>query len=122
MANAQYTVGNADVGAETFPVPGAVSSDSSFQVEPEGLAKSRHWYVHVENGFDASVDVTIQGTNFNDEGMTAPASDGATETISAGATAAFDGTTGHSYLRLSLTTNTDPTNGELTVTFQSREK
>lgn len=121
MANESYTVDNTDVAAETFNVPGVVSSDSGFQVEPEPLGDTQHWYVHIENGFDANVDVTIQGTHYDDASLSAPADDGATETVNAGANATFDGTSGHSYIRVEAITATDPTSGELTITYQARK-
>lgn len=121
MANQQYTVDNSAVGTSAFNVPGVSSSDTSFQVEPEDLSDARQWYVHVENGFNENVDVTVQGSHFLDEGMDSTVADGATETINAGENAAFDGGTGHSYLRVEVTPAVDPTSGTLTVTFQSRE-
>lgn len=122
MANAQYTVGNADVTGTAFAVPGdQPGTDQSFQVEPDNLSKGQQWYVHIENGFGVNVDVTVQGSHYADGAMSAPVDDGVAETVSAGTNAAFDGETGHSFLQVNVDPAADPTTGTLTVTFQVRD-
>lgn len=123
MANKQYTVDNADVATSAFTVPGdQPGTDSSFSVEDRDLNEGKQWYIHVSNGFDQNVDVTVQGSHWSDESMNNPVDDGATETISSGANGAFDGETGHSYLQVNVTPAADPTSGQLVVTFQSRDE
>lgn len=125
MANQQYTVSNSDVGATAFSVPGdqdGGEGDASFKVEDRPLGEGKQWYVHVENGFDANVDATVQGSHYLDESMSASVADGATETISSGSSGAFDGVTGHTYLEVNVEPAADPTSGDLTVTFQSRDE
>lgn len=125
MANQQYTISNTDVGTSAFTVPGdqdGGAGDDSFTVEPDNLDVGRQWYVHVDNGFNENVDVTVQGSHFLDESMDSAVDDGATETVNSSSSGAFDGTTGHTYLQINVTPAADPTSGDLVVTFQSREE
>ena len=112
----QFTVANTENDGSTFYLP-----DSGGD-ELDSAAQTRRfdWYVHIENGYDVDVDVVVQGTHYQDPDMTAPVDDGAVETISAGSSDLFNGTTGHSFIRVEVTPASDPTDGDLVVTFQKR--
>jgi len=112
----QYTVSADESDGSAFTLPDA----GGFEVDNADASSLYHWYIHIDNGFDVGVDVTVQGTHAQDPGMASPVSDGATETIAAGETSAFDGKTPHSYLRVEATPSGDPLAGELVVTFQKR--
>lgn len=122
MANSQYTVSNTARGdTSAFTVPGDEPGDTdSVLSESESGGGDYHSYVHVANGWDVNVDVTLQGSHYLDESMADPVDDGATETIASGASGAFDTEVGHSYLQVSVTPASAPTSGDLVVTFQSR--
>lgn len=125
MSNAQYTVANGDrTDNSAFTVPGdedGGAGDDSFQVEPDNLDKSQHWYIHVDNGWNENAEVTAQGSHFDDSSMDSPADDGTAETVNAGEVGVFDGETGHSYLQVNVNPAANPTSGNLVVTFQTRE-
>lgn len=125
MANAQYTISNTDrADATAFTVPGdedGGEGDLSFQVEKPTLAQSHDSYVHIENGFDTDVDVTLRGSHFTDESMSAAVDDGTAITVSSGGgTDFFDIVSSHTYLEVSVDPATTPGSGSLTITFQSR--
>jgi len=111
----QYTVGNTESDGSTFTLP----STGGFEIDNTDASGVYHWYAHVENGFDVSVDVTVQGSHYQDPGMSA-AVDDTTETVASGATTAVDGEAGHSYLRVEVTPAGDPLSGEVVVTIQKR--
>jgi hypothetical protein len=118
----QFTIGNADSDGAVFAVPGdQPGTPASFELDAAGNAESYDRYVHINNGFDVDVDVTIKGSHYQDAVMDNAASDGATETVSAGGIDFFDGSTNHSYIELEVDPLADPTSGELAVTFQKRE-
>lgn len=125
MANQQYVISNADrTDANAFTVPGdedGGEGDVSFRVEDSTLNKSHDSYVHIDNGWDANVDVTLRGSHFRDEDMTNAAPDGATITVSSADVDFFDITTSHSYIEVTVDPAAIPTSGSLTITFQSRE-
>lgn len=125
MANAQYTVSNGDrTTADPFSVPGdedGGEGDVSFRVEDKPLNKSHDSYVHIENGWDTNIDVTLQGSHYQDEQMDSAADDGQPETVNSGATNFFDITTSHTYIEVNVNPAAAPTDGNLVITFQSRE-
>lgn len=126
MSNAQYQIPNSARGdASAFSVPGdedGGANDNSFQVENPADGQARHWYIHVDNGWDQNVDITVQGSHYLDSAMSSAVDDGTTETINSDATGAFDGETGHTFLQIDVDPASAPTSGDLTVTFQSREE
>jgi len=126
MTNGQYIVSNTDRSdANAFTVPGdedGGSGDSSYQVEPETQWQRQHLYVHINNGWDVNVDVTLQGSHTFDESMSNPADDGSAETINSGGNVGlFDTEVGHSYAQINVDPAGTPTSGELTITFQNRD-
>ena len=125
MSNEQYVIGNADrTDASVFTVPGdedGGAGDDSFRVEDLSQNKSHDSYVHIDNGFDVSVDVTLQGSHYLDGDMSQAAVDGSALTVASGDSDFFDITSSHSYIEVSVDPATTPTSGDLTVTFQSRE-
>lgn len=126
MSNKQYVVSNADrTDANPFTVPGdedGGEGDLSFEVDESGVGDSMDAYVHIENGFDTNVDVTLQGSHFKDESMSSAATDGSAVTISSGGgTDFFSVSSDHSYIEVSVDPAAIPSSGDLTVTFQSRE-
>lgn len=126
MGNSQYVIGNADRGdATAFTVPGdedGGAGDNSFRLETEGLGKSQDGYVHIENGWDTNVDVTLRGSHFLDESMSSASDDGSAITVNSGGdTDFFDITSSHTFIEVNVDPAADPTSGDLTITFQSRE-
>jgi hypothetical protein len=117
----QFVIGNAETDGTAFTVPGEKpGTPESYEVDNADNADTYKWYVHIDNGYDVDVDVTIQGSHYQDSSLTSAAADGATETISSGGVDFFDGTTLHSFIELEVDPLSDPTSGDLTVTFQRR--
>lgn len=118
----QFTINNADSDGTAFAIPGdKPGTPQSYQIDDPDKSQSYEWYVHINNGYDVDVDVTIYGSHYQDAAMDNPSSDGATETVSAGGIDFFDGTTNHSFIELKVDPLADPTSGDLVVTFQKRE-
>lgn len=118
---AQFTINNADSDGTAFTVPGdEPGTQPSYEIDEDEKADQYVWYIHVNNGFDVDVDVTVEGSHYQDSTLANAASDGATETVSAGAIDFFDGTTKHSFIGLQVDPVADPTSGDLVVTFQRR--
>lgn len=124
MGNQQFTISNTARGdTSAFTVPGdedGGEGEESVTIETSGGGGRRRAYVHVDNGWDVDVDVTLQGSHTYDSGMASAVDDGAAETVSSGTTGAFDTEVGHSYIQVSVTPAVAPTSGDLTVTFQAR--
>ena len=119
----QYVIDNADSDGTAFVVPSdQPGGEPSFEVDDIGHSKAQEWYIHIDNGWDVSADFVVRGSHQQDEDMTTPANDGTTITINAGNADFVNGTTGHSFIDLQVTPNADPASGELTVTFQTRNK
>lgn len=97
----QYTVNNADSDGSNFKLPGDQPGEEPFDLELND-AQHYRWYVHIDNGFDVSVDVTVEGSHVLDSAandtLDSPVSDGSTITVSNGNVDFIDGTTGHSTL------------------------
>ena len=126
MANAQYVVSNSDrSNANAFTVPGdedGGAGDDSFRVEDKTLNKSHDSYVHIENGWDQNVDVTLRGSHHLDSSMSSAVDDGSAITINSGGnTDFFDITSSHTFIEVNIDPAGTPTSGDLTITFQSRE-
>lgn len=118
---AQYVIDNADSDGTAFDVPGDVTgAPDSYDLNDPDNSQHYVWYIHIENGFDVNVDVTVEGSHYQDSTLASAAIDGSTETVSAGAQDFFDGTTKHSFIGLQVDPAADPTSGQLTVTFQKR--
>jgi len=118
----QFTVSNADSDGTTFAIPGdEPGTPASYEIDDADHSVAYQWYVHINNGFDVDVDVTIRGSHYQDGSMANSSADGATETVSSGTVDFFDGTTGHSFIELGVDPAADPTSGDLVVTFQRRE-
>lgn len=125
MANRQVTIGNADrTNNNAFKVPGDEPNETPFQLDTHETHHYR-WYVHVENGWDVNVDVTVEGSHSQDAAgsntLDAPVTDGDAVTISSGTNDAFTGESGHSQLQLNVNPAGTPSSGDLTVTFQRRK-
>lgn len=122
--NKQVTVNNSDSDGSDFKIPGDQPGEAPFDLELNDGAHYR-WYVHIDNGWDQNIDVTVEGSHTMDAAgsntLDSPASDGSTITVSSGSVDFFDGTTGHSILQLDVSPAADPTSGDLTVTFQRRK-
>lgn len=123
--NKQVTISNTDRGDNSaFKVPGDEPGEAPFDLELND-AQHYRWYVHIENGWDTAVDVTVEGSHSQDaatnDTLDAPVTDGSTETVSSGSNDAFDGTTGHSLLQVDVNPSADPTSGDLVITFQRRK-
>jgi hypothetical protein len=125
MANQQYVIANGDrSNADPFDVPGdedGGAGDPSFRVEDETLNKSHDSYVHIDNGFNENVDVTVRGSHFKDEQMDSASDDGSAVTVNAGTVDFFDITSSHTYIEVDVNPAANPTSGNLVITFQSRE-
>jgi len=120
----QYSVDNADSDGTAFKLPGDNPGEAVFETDSNNGQYWR-WYVHIENGWDVDVDVTVEGSHSLDAAtnntLDSPAVDGATETITSGAIDFFDGTTNHSQLQLAVDPLADPSSGSLTVTIEKRK-
>lgn len=126
MGNVQYTIANGDRSDNSaFTVPGdedGGAGDDSVELDYHGTDDAVDSYVHVENGWDVNVDVTVRGSHYLDSTMASAADDGSSVAVSSGgSTDFFDVTSGHAYLELNVNPAGTPTSGDLTVTFQSRE-
>lgn len=126
MANAQYTISNSDRGdATAFTVPGDEDGgvgDASFRAEPENLDNAQDCYVHISNGWDQNVDITLRGSHHKDESMANAAEDGSAITVNSGDnTDFFTVTSRHTFLDVEVDPAGDPTSGDLVITFQARE-
>lgn len=125
MANRQYTIANGDrTDNSAFTVPGdedGGEDDPSFRVEDRPLNKSHDSYVHIDNGWNENVDVTLRGSHFKDEQMDSASDDGSSVTVNAGTADFFDITSSHTYIEINVNPAANPTSGELVITFQSRE-
>lgn len=122
--NRKYTIAHDDRGDNNaFTVPGdedGGEADDSFPTEINQTIYTR-WYIHIENGWDTDVDVTPRGSRYDDGAMDAAADDGSSETVgSNGGTHAFHGESGHSYLDVNVDPVSNPTSGDLVITFQRR--
>lgn len=119
----QYTIAHDDRSDNSaFTVPGdedGGAGDDSFPTEINDTIYTR-WYVHIENGWNENVDVTVRGSRFDDATMSAAADDGDAVTVNSGTNAAFDGASGHSYLDVNVNPAADPSSGDLVITFQRR--
>lgn len=125
MANAQYTINSGDRSdTSAFTVPGdedGGAGDDSFQVDTDTVGPARRWYIHIDNGWDVSVDVTPQGSHYRDESMASAGEDGSAVTVASGDVDFIDGESGHAFLEVSVTPASAPSSGDLTITYQSRE-
>ena len=113
----QFVIANGDNDGSAFNQP----ASGGYEIDSADNTDKWNWYIHIDNGWDVNVDVEVQGTHYQDASFASPAVDGATETIDAGTIDFFEGTTGHSYIRLEVDPAADPTSGTLTVTFQRRK-
>lgn len=124
MANQQYVIDNSDrADSNAFNVPGdedGGEGDASFAVGEDDRGQSFDQYVHIDNGWDVNVDVTLRGSHFKDSAMDNAADDGTAITISNSSTDFIDSTSSHTYLELNVDPAGTPTSGQLTITFQSR--
>jgi len=121
----QVTIANGDVTGTSFKVPGDQPGERIINLE-NNEAQHWNWYIHIDNGFNEDVDVTVEGSHILDgltnDTLDSPAVDGATETISSGSVDFFNGTTQHSYIQLDVDPLNDPTSGNLVITFQARRE
>ena len=92
-----------------------------YVLEDLNLNKAKSWYVHIENGWDVSVDATIIGSHLYDKTMDDRTTDGSAVTIASGETDFFDGESGHSVLQTELNPASTPSSGECVVTLQVRK-
>jgi hypothetical protein len=124
MATQQYTIANGDRGDNSvFTVPGdedGGENDVSFATAPNPDGQTKRWYIHMNNGFDVDIDATVQGTHARDADMSEAGEDGSAITVVSGDIDFVDGTTGHTYIELSINPAGTPTSGSLTITFQTR--
>jgi len=120
----QYDVQNGDVTGTAFTVPGDNPDEEPFDLD-ENFDQYYRWYVHIDNGFNENVDVTVQGSHALDTAsnntLDTPADDGAAVTVSSETTDFIDGTTNHAKLQLNVDPAADPTSGTLTVTIEKRK-
>lgn len=126
MGNAQYTIGNGDRTDDTaFTVPGdedGGEGDDSFELNYGAADKAVESYVHIDNGWDQNVDVTLRGSHYDDSSMSSAADDGSAVTVSSGGgTDFFDVTSNHGFIEVNVNPAANPSSGDLTITFQSRE-
>jgi len=121
----QVTIDNADTDGTAFKVPGEEPGERPFNLN-NNTAQEWNWYIHVDNGFDVDIDVTVEGSHSQDvttnNTLGSPATDGATETITSSEVDFFNGTTLHSLLQLEIDPLADPTSGDLTITFELRRE
>lgn len=120
----QYTISSGDrADASAFDVPGdEPGTDDSYPLDRQDNTPSKRAYVHINNGFDVNVDVTLRGSHYLDSTMSNAADDGSTVTISNGAVDFFDVSTGHSFIEINVDPANTPTSGDLVVTFQVRDR
>lgn len=120
----QYTVAHDDRDASTFKLPGDDPGEAPFDLETNE-AQHWRWYIHIDNGWNQNVDVTVEGSHTDDAAgsntLDSPAADGSAVTVNSDSTDFIDGTTGHSQLQLDVAPAGDPTSGNLVVTFQRRK-
>lgn len=121
----QYTVGNADSDGTQFKLPGEKPGEEPFSLDDTTQANYYRWYVHVDNGWDVNIDVTVEGSHSLDPAtnntLDSASIDGITETINDTGVDFFDGETNHAQLQLDIAPAADPSTGELTVTIERRK-
>lgn len=119
----QFTVATADIDTTPTEVPrdanstGQVLYNMDITKNPH---KAYHYYIHIENNSDVSVDAQPRTTHFLDTDMSAPADDGAALTVAAGESQAVTKETAAQFVDVELTGASAATTGEVVVTFQAR--
>lgn len=121
----QYTVSNTDSDETSFKLPGDQPGEEPFGLDSGSQIETFHWYVHIDNGWDVNIDVTVEGSHSLDDAsgdtLDSPAIDGTTESISSASVDFFDGTTNHAQIQLDVDPAADPTSGDLVVTIERRK-
>jgi len=126
MTNRQFTVSNTDrPNANSFTVPGdedGGENEPSVRIEPDGTGDSYDSYIHIENAWDVTVDVTLQGSHYLDEDMNSATQDGPAVTIPSGEIDFFDIVSNHVFAEVLVEPAGTPTSGDLVVTVTSKER
>jgi len=121
----QYTVNNGDNDGSTFTLPGDNPGEAPFSLDDTTEANFYRWYVHIDNGWDQDVDVTVEGSHSLDSAsgdtLDTPAADGSAVTVSSDTVDFIDGTTNHAQIQLNVAPAADPTSGDFTVTIERRK-
>lgn len=122
MPNAQWTINQSDRSdGNAFAVPGDTpGTDQSFRVQSKNLVNSHQVYVHIDNGWDQNVDVTVQGSHWQDEAMDSAVADATAKTINSGTTDFVTVTEPHTFVEALVDPTSTPTSGDLVITIQSR--
>jgi len=97
------------------------SSADGFVLEDRNTNKRKSWYIHIDNGWDTSVDATVFGSHLFDLDLSTEVTDGSVVTVGSGNVDFVDGTTRHSALQLKIQPSSTPTSGDLVITLQSRK-
>jgi len=104
---------------------GEAVNSQAFELTTPDNSQVQSWAMIIENGFDVSVDITLQFTTDDDETFSKYITDGNIAegvTISSGTRDGFgdQANTPWSYVRAEVTPASDPTSGTVDLTFQSR--
>jgi len=94
----------------------------SYSIDEHRTDISKQYYVHVKNGWDANVDVSLNGSSFEDKEMNKAILEQTSKTVSSGGgVQGFEDDTGHSFLEVEITNISGvPTEGVLEIVIQSR--
>lgn len=128
-----YEVPNAESDGSTFDLP---DTDGSGEVDPNGddlenntgeddaavaydVRGEDSALIKIVNGWDVNVDVTLQGTTFDDAGADEPADDQTAKTISSGSTDYIAESEPWAYILASVAPASNPSSGTLKLVFQS---
>jgi len=95
-------------------------SQESYHIDEHNSTVAKRYYVHVKNGWDVDIDVSLNGSSFDDSDMSKAVKEQVSNTIASDDKFVFEDSTGHSYLEVQIDPGSTPTSGKLEVVIQSR--
>jgi len=109
---------------ENSETTGEAVTTRAYGLDSPGHEATYSWVAIVDNGFDVDVDVTVQFTTDDDEAFSKFITDDdlTNLTVGSGTRDGFgDGVNDpYSFIRFEIDPASDPTSGDVTVTFQRR--
>jgi len=109
-------------GDETGETPRGTENpgQESYHIDDGNSVVAKRYYVHVKNGWDVDIDVSLNGSSFDDSDMIKAVKEQVNNTIASDDKFVFEDSTGHSYLEVQVEPGSTPGNGKLEVVIQSR--
>lgn len=103
---------------------GEAETTQAFGIDDPDHSTTYNWVAIIDNGFDVSVDVTVQFATDDDEAFSKYITDADLEniTVASGTRDGFGDADNEpfSFIRFEVTPSGDPTTGTVAVTFQKR--